>query len=157
MLGEGILGMTFLLFLVAAGFSIAGVITDNGTLLNISWVIWVVGLVSAVIGWRRRRHTFGSLEAAEAAAAAGNPRAMRALASVAKVNGDIEKTETWLRAAIDKGDRESMWDMGRLVEERDGLAASEPWFRMAAENGHFVAKRFFRKGSALNMDGTNPL
>ncbi len=47
--------------------------------------------------------------------------------------------------------------MGRLVEQRDGLQESEPWFRMAAERGHFFAKRFFRPGHALNMDGSNPL
>ncbi|WP_410788459.1 hypothetical protein [Kribbella sp. C-35] len=149
--------MTFLLFLVAAGLSIAGLVTDSGTLLNISWVIWALGLLSALLRWRRQRHTFASPEAAQAAADAGNPRALRALASVAKVKGDIDRAEQLLHAAIAKGDRESMWDMGRLVEERDGLAASEPWFRMAAEHGHLVAKRFFRKGSALNLDGTNPL
>ena len=149
--------MTFLLFLVAAGLSVAGLIADNGTLLNISWVIWGLGVLAALLGWRRRRHTFASIEHAQAAADAGNPRALRALAAAAKLNGDVDKAEQLLHAAIDKGDREAMWDMGRLVEERDGLAASEPWFRMAAENGHFVAKRFFRKGSALNLDGTNPL
>jgi hypothetical protein len=149
--------MTFLLFLVAAGFTLAGVITDDGSLIKIGMWIWAVGLVSAFFGWRRRRHTFGSVEEAQAAAEAGNPRALRALASLAKLNGEIDTAEQYLHAAIAKGDKESMWDMGRLVEERDGLAASEPWFRMAAENGHFVAKRFFRKGSALNLDGTNPL
>lgn len=149
--------MTFLLFLVAGVCSVVGVVTDNGSLVRVGLGIWVVGLVSAFFGWRRRRHTFGSIEEAQAAAEAGNPRALRALASLAKLKGEVGKAEEYLHAAIAKGDKESMWDMGRLVEERDGLAASEPWFRMAAENGHFVAKRFFRKGSALNLDGTNPL
>lgn len=149
--------MTFLLFLVAAVCSVVGLVTDNGSLMKIGLGIWAVGLVSAFLRWRRRRHTFGSIEELQAAADAGNPRALRALASLAKLNGDFDKAEEYLHAAIAKGDKESMWDMGRLVEERDGLAASERWFRMAAENGHFVAKRFFRKGSALNMDGNNPL
>jgi hypothetical protein len=149
--------MTFLLFLVAAVFSLVGLITGNGSLVKIGLWIWAGGLVAAFFGWRRRRHTFGSVEEAQAAADAGNPRALRALASLAKLNGNVDKAEQYLHAAIAKGDKESIWDMGRLVEERDGLAASEPWFRMAAENGHFVAKRFFRKGSALNLDGNNPL
>jgi SAM-dependent methyltransferase len=97
------------------------------------------------------------LEEARAAAEAGDPRAMRLLALNAKVNGDTDRAERLLLAAIDRGDVESMWEMGRLVEDRDGLAACEPWFRMAAENGHFVAKRFFRRGNALNQDGSNPL
>ena len=73
------------------------------------------------------------------------------------LKGDLDEAERLLLMAIDRGDVESMWDMGRLVEQRDGIDASEPWFRMAAENGHFFAKRFFRPGHALNLDGKNPL
>ncbi|GAA1599127.1 hypothetical protein GCM10009789_61490 [Kribbella sancticallisti] len=151
--------MTVFLLLAAAGFSIAGLVTDNRSMLNVGLVIWAVGLLSAAVGWllRRGRHKFGSIEEAQAAAEAGDPRAMRLLALTAKVNGDTDRAEQLLLAAIDRGDVESMWEMGRLVEDRDGLEACEPWFRMAAENGHFVAKRFFRRGSALNPDGSNPL
>ncbi len=62
-----------------------------------------------------------------------------------------------LLAAIDRGDVESMWELGRLIENRDGVATAEPWFRMAAENGHIAAKRYFRRGGLLNQDGSNPL
>jgi TPR repeat protein len=76
---------------------------------------------------------------------------------LAKLRGDFDEAERLLRGAVDAGDVEAMWEMGRLVEHRDGLQASEPWFRMAAERGHFFAKRFFRPGHALNLDGSNPL
>jgi hypothetical protein len=147
----------FILLLAAAGFSIAGLLTDNRTMLNVGLVIWAVAMLGSLIGWLRRRRTFGSIEEAQAAADAGDPRALRALAMLAKINGDTEQAERLLLTAIDAGDVESMWEMGRLVEDRDGLEACEPWFRMAAENGHFVAKRGFRRGGAFNLDGTNPL
>ncbi|MGX6605928.1 hypothetical protein ACWKSP_27935 [Micromonosporaceae bacterium Da 78-11] len=149
--------MTFLLFVVAAALTIGGLWSGSGTAVTIGWVVWALGLVSAYFGWVRRRNTFGSIEEAQAAAEAGDPRAMRAVAMLSKINKDLDEAERLLRAAVDQGDVESMWEMGRLVEERDGIAASEPWFRMAAEHGHFVAKRFFRPGSALNLDGKNPL
>jgi TPR repeat protein len=149
--------MTFVLFVVAAAFTIGGLLWDNSTAIAIGWVGWALGLASAYIGWRRRRHTFGSVEAAQGAAEAGNPRAMRELAMNAKINGDLDEAERLLRAAIDKGDIDSMWEMGRLVESRDGLAASEPWYRMAAEHGHMVAKEFFKPGYPLNLNGDNPL
>ena len=148
--------MTVFLLLAAAGFSIAGLATDNRTMLNVGLGIWAVGIISGLAGLvvRRRQHKFGSLEEANAV---GDPRAIRALALVAKVGGETDKAEQLLLAAIDRGDVESMWEMGRLIEERDGLEACEPWFRMAAENGHAAAKRFFRRGGALNLDGSNPL
>lgn len=149
--------MTFILFVVAAALTVGGNVWDNSIAVTTGWVLWVLGLVSAFAGWRRRRNTFGSAEEAHAAAEAGDPRAMRGLAMIAKINGDTDEAERLLRAAVDRGDVESMWEMGRLVEARDGLEASEPWFRMAAERGHFVAKRFFKPGSALNRDGGNPL
>lgn len=149
--------MSFFLFLAAAGFSIAGLITDNQTMVWVGWAFWAVALLATVLGWLRGRRKFGSLEEAQAAADAGDPRALRMLAMLAKLNDDFGKAERLLLTAIDAGDVESMWEMGRLVEQRDGLEACEPWFRMAAENGHFFAKRLFRRGSALNLDGTTPL
>jgi TPR repeat protein len=149
--------MTLFLLLAAAGFSLAALLTDNHTMLMVGLGIWVLGVLSGAAALARRRRTFGSVEKAQVAAAAGDPRAMRALALVAKVNGQTDQAEHLLLAAIDRGDVESMWELGRLVEDRDGLAACEPWFRMAAENGHFAAKRFFRRGGAFNLDGKSPL
>ncbi|NEA37045.1 sel1 repeat family protein [Streptomyces sp. SID13031] len=149
--------MALLLFLAAAGFSITGLITDNQTMVWVGWAFWAVALLATVLGWLRRRQKFGSIEEAQAAADAGDPRALRTLALLAKIDGDTDKAERLLLTAIDAGDVESMWEMGRLIEDRDGLAACEPWFRMAAENGHFFAKRLFRRGAALNLDGTTPL
>ncbi|MER7821355.1 hypothetical protein BCL76_110276 [Streptomyces sp. CG 926] len=149
--------MTYLLLLVAAVLSILGSINDSEGMITASWVVWGVGILFLLLRWRRNRRRFASLEQAEAAAAAGNTRAMRALAMRQKLLDDFTEAERLLRAAVELGDVEAMWEMGRLVEQRDGLEASEPWFRMAAERGHFFAKRFFRPGHALNMDGGNPL
>lgn len=149
--------MGFLLFLIAAGLSIYGWLADSDTATTISWVVWALGLAVVGIGFLRNRGKFKSMAEAQAAADAGDPRGLRVMALVAKINNDFETAEGLLRQAVDKGDVESMWEMGRLIEQRDGLEASEPWFRMAAERGHFFAKRFFRPGHALNMKGDNPL
>ena len=153
--------MTVFLLLAAAGFSIAGLVTDNRTMLDVGLVILAVGLVSGMLGWlqrrRRRRYKFVSLEQAQAAASMGDPRALRYVALLAKGKGDTGRAEQFLLAAIDRGDVESMWELGRLIETRDGGATAEPWFRMAAENGHNAAKRYFRRGGLLNQDGSNPL
>lgn len=153
--------MTVFLLLAAAGFSIAGLVTDNRTMLEVGLAILAVGVLSGIMGWlrrrRRRRYKFVSLEQAQAAASVGDPRALRHLALLAKTKGDTTRAEQLLLAAIDRGDIESMWELGRLIETRDGGSASEPWYRMAAENGHTGAKRFFRRGGLLNQDGTNPL
>ncbi|MFD0265524.1 hypothetical protein ACFVGY_02875 [Streptomyces sp. NPDC127106] len=44
----------------------------------------------------------------------------------------------------------------RLVDQRDGLAAAEPWFRRATRGGHLFAGRMFRPGRACNIDGDDP-
>ncbi|MFG2229416.1 sel1 repeat family protein [Streptomyces sp. NPDC048723] len=149
--------MSYLLLLVAAVLSILGWINDSDGLTTAGWVVWGAGILLLLLRWRRGRRAFASLEQAEAAAAAGDTRALRALAMRQKLLDDFTEAERLLRAAVERGDVEAMWEMGRLVEQRDGLEASEPWFRMAAERGHFFAKRFFRPGHALNMDGGNPL
>ncbi|MGK5550103.1 hypothetical protein ACSNOI_00675 [Actinomadura kijaniata] len=145
------------LVLAAAVMSVIGLVSDNPGLVTASWVPWAVGIAGFALRWVNRRRTYGSVEELMAAAEAGVPRAMRAVAMKHKIEGNLQEAERLLRAAVEAGDVESMWEMGRLVEQRDGLAASEPWFRMAAEHGHLVAKRFFRPGSALNQDGKNPL
>ncbi|WP_405059664.1 hypothetical protein OG474_44015 [Kribbella sp. NBC_01505] len=150
--------MAMFLLLVAAGLSVVGLITDNDTMLRVSWVLWGLGLLGLLVRRLRGRRKFRTVEEAQAAADEGNPHAYRTLAAVAKLNGDLVEAERLLLLAVDKGDVEAMWDMGRLYDLRDGdLVAAEPWFRMAAEHGHFFAKRLFRPGKALNMDGTTPL
>ncbi|MGW0393716.1 sel1 repeat family protein [Streptomyces sp. NPDC003042] len=149
--------MSFPLLFVAAVLSVLGWINDSDGLITASWVVWGVGLLALVVRWRRNRNKFASVEQAQAAAAAGDPRAMRFLALLQKIKGDFAEAERLLREAVELGDVEAMWEMARLVEQRDGLRESEPWFRMAAEGGHFFAKRLFRPGHALNMDGSSPL
>ncbi|WP_328720062.1 sel1 repeat family protein [Streptomyces sp. NBC_00247] len=148
--------MTFLLFVAAAILSVIGMATDNETLFDVSWLVWLLGLLLALRAWRLHRK-YGSPEKLMAAAQGGDMRALRSIALIAKIGGDLDEAERLFRQGVDRKDPESMWEMGRLVEARDGLAASEPWFRMAAEHGHFAAKRFFRPGHALNMKGDNPL
>uniref|UniRef100_A0AAU2JH92 Sel1 repeat family protein n=1 Tax=Streptomyces sp. NBC_00049 TaxID=2903617 RepID=A0AAU2JH92_9ACTN len=149
--------MSYLLLLIAAVLSVVGWINDSDGLTTASWVVWGAGILLLILRWRRNRGRFASLEEMEAAAAAGNTAALRSLAMRQKLLGDFTEAERLLRSAVASGDVEAMWEMGRLVEHRDGLKESEPWFRMAAERGHFFAKRFFRPGHALNMDGKNPL
>lgn len=149
--------MSYVLLLVAALLSVLGWINDSPGLTDASWAVWAVGIAFLLLRWRRNRNKFASVEEAEAAAAAGDPRAMRTVALLRKIGGDFTEAERLLRAAVDQGDVESMWEMARLVEQRDGMRESEPWFRMAAEHGHFFAKRMFRAGHAFNMDGGTPL
>ncbi|MCX5398897.1 sel1 repeat family protein [Streptomyces sp. NBC_00102] len=148
--------MAFLLFVVAAVLSVIGMATDNDTLFDVSWVAWLLGLLLALRAWRLHRK-YGTPEKLMAAAESGDLPALRSVALLAKIQGDLDEAERLFRLGVDRKDPESMWEMGRLVEARDGLAASEQWFRMAAEHGHFAAKRFFRQGHALNMNGDNPL
>ncbi|MFB7956673.1 MULTISPECIES: sel1 repeat family protein [unclassified Streptomyces] len=75
----------------------------------------------------------------------------------AEVRGEPEEAERLLRRAAEAGDVESMWEMGRPAENRDGLPPSEPWFRMAAEHGHVVARQMFAPGDLFNRDGDNTL
>ncbi|MGW0857581.1 sel1 repeat family protein [Streptomyces sp. NPDC002690] len=148
--------MAFLLFVAAAVLSVIGMATDNDALFEVSWLVWLLGLLLALRAWRQHRK-YGTPERLAAAAESGDLRALRSIALMAKIGGDLDEAERLFRLGVDRKDPESMWEMGRLVEARDGLAASEPWFRMAAEHGHFFARRFFRPGHALNMRGDNPL
>ncbi|MFE7840827.1 sel1 repeat family protein [Streptomyces sp. NPDC057474] len=148
--------MADLFVIVAAVLSIVGGVSDTGWLTDLSLVLWGIGILLLI---RRAvlRRRYGTPERLKASAEAGDMRALRGLAMIAKIQDDFAEAERLLRTGVDAGDVESMWEMGRLVEHRDGIQASEPWFRMAAEHGHFFAKRFFRPGHALNMDGNNPL
>ncbi|MFM9701004.1 SEL1-like repeat protein [Streptomyces europaeiscabiei] len=150
------MGVADLFVIVAAVLSIVGAVSDAGWLTDLSWVLWAIGILLLI---RRAvlRRRYKTPERLKAAAEAGDMRALRGLAMIAKIQDDFAEAERLLRTGVDAGDVESMWEMGRLVEHRDGIQASEPWFRMAAEHGHFFAKRFFRPGHALNMDGNNPL
>ncbi|MGW2280152.1 sel1 repeat family protein [Streptomyces sp. NPDC001770] len=148
--------MAFLLFVVAAVLSVIGMATDNDTLFDVSWAAWLLGLLLALRAWHLHRK-YGTPQKLAAAAEGGDLGALRSIALLAKIRGDLDEAERVFRLGVERKDPESMWEMGRLVEERDGLAASEPWFRMAAGHGHFAAKRFFRPGHALNMKGDNPL
>jgi len=145
-----------LFLFVAAVLSIVGAVSGGGSLLDVSVALWAVGILLLI---RRAvlRRRYGTPERMKAAAEAGDMRALRGLAMIAKIRNDFDEAERLLRAGVDAGDVQSMWEMGRLVEQRDGLVACEPWFRMAAERGHFFAKRLFKSGHALNMDGSNPL
>ncbi|WP_328321231.1 hypothetical protein OHA70_23880 [Kribbella sp. NBC_00382] len=142
--------MTLFLFAAAAGFTLAAVITDNKAMLYVGLGIWAVGVLSALWLWTGpRRQGFRTPEAARAAAEAGNPRAIRALAMDALSTGDDARAERLLLVAIDHGDVDSMWELGRLVERRDGIDASDGWYRMAAENGHFAARRYLKRRDLL--------
>ncbi|MER6643703.1 sel1 repeat family protein [Streptomyces anulatus] len=156
-LGPG-LGPGLGYFLLPAGgaLSLTGVATGNGTLISLSWIMWVLGILLLFRNRSRRPVDPAKLVAAAAAGDARAVRRLRALALTARAEGRPETAERLLRQAVRAGDVESMWELGRLVERREGLAAAEPWFRMAAEGGHAVAKRLFRPGGALHPDGADP-
>lgn len=60
-----------------------------------------------------------------------------------------------LVAASDAGVPRAMRVRGLMLKIEGDL--DEPWFRMAAAHGHLAARQFFRRGHALNLDGSNPL
>ncbi|MEU2404159.1 sel1 repeat family protein [Streptomyces rubiginosohelvolus] len=147
-------GLGYFLLPAGGALSLTGVITGNGTLISLSWIMWVLGIL-LILGNRYRRPA----DPRALAVAAGDARAvrgLRTLALTARAEGRPDTAERLLRQAVKAGDVESMWELGRLVEHREGLAAAEPWFRMAAERGHAVAKRLFRPGGALHPDGADP-
>lgn len=153
--GKG-LGMGYFLLPAGGALSLTGVITGNGTLIGLSWIMWVLGILLLFRDRSRRPASAPELAAAAAAGDARAVRGLRALALTARAEGRPDTAERLLRQAVRAGDVESMWELGRLVEQREGLAEAEPWFRMAAERGHAVAKRLFRPGGALHPDGAGP-
>ncbi|MFI7291009.1 sel1 repeat family protein [Streptomyces anulatus] len=149
-------GLGYFLLPAGGALSLTGVVTGNGTLIGLSWIMWVLGILLLFRSRSRRPVDPRKLAAAAAAGDARAVRGLRALALTARAEGRPDTAERLLRQAVKAGDVESMWELGRLVEWREGLAAAEPWFRMAAEAGHTVAKRLFRPGGALHPDGADP-
>ncbi|MDW4902178.1 sel1 repeat family protein [Streptomyces californicus] len=150
------LGLGYFLLPAGGVLSLTGVITGDATLTGLSWIMWLLGIL--LLLWNRSRRPADPRELA-AAAAAGDARAvrgLRTLALTARAEGRPDAAERMLRQAAEAGDAESMWELGRLVEHRRGLPEAEPWFRMAADHGHAVAKRLFRPGGALHRDGAGP-
>lgn len=148
--------MTLFLFAAAAGFTLAAVLTDNRPMLYVGLGFWTLGALTALWTWAWSRHrTFRTPEEVRAAAEAGNPQAIRTLALSARSTGDDAKAERLLLQAIDGGDVDSMWEMGRLIESRDGIDASDPWYRMAADNGHFAARRFLKRRRLTNDENSD--
>ncbi len=153
------MGMGLGFFLLPAGgvLSLTGVFLGNDTLINLSWIMWVAGVLLLIAQRYRRPPDPRELATAAAAGDARAVRGLRTLALDARSQGRPDAAERMLRQAVRAGDVESMWELGRLVQEREGLAEAEPWFRMAAGRGHVVARRLFREGGELNPDGTSPL
>ncbi|MEU8771320.1 tetratricopeptide repeat protein [Streptomyces griseus] len=154
--GPGGPGLGYFLLPAGGALSLTGVVTGNGTLIGLSWIMWVLGILLLFRSRSRRPVDPAALAAAAAAGDARAVRGLRTLALTARAQGRPDTAERLLRQAVRAGDVESMWELGRLVEHREGLAAAEPWFRMAAEGGHVVAKRLFRPGGALHPDGADP-
>ncbi|MFH9608224.1 sel1 repeat family protein [Streptomyces sp. NPDC017448] len=149
-------GLGYFLLPAGGALSLTGVVTGNGTLTSLSWIMWVLGILLLLRNRSRRPADPCELAAAAAAGDARAARGLRTLALAARAEGRPDAAERMLRQAARAGDVESMWELGRLVERRAGLTEAEPWFRMAAGHGHAVAKRLFRPGGALHPDGTGP-
>lgn len=151
------MGLGFFLLPAGGALSLTGVFLDSGTLISLSWIMWLAGILLLIAQRYRRPPDPRVLAAAAAAGDARAVRGLRTLALDARSQGRPEAAERMLRQAAKAGDVESMWELGRLLQEREGLAAAEPWFRMAAGRGHAVARRLFRAGGELNPDGSSPL
>ncbi|MFD8470217.1 sel1 repeat family protein [Streptomyces cyaneofuscatus] len=151
------MGLGFFLLPAGGVLSLTGVWLGSDTLISLSWIMWAAGILLLIAQRYRRPPDPRQLAVAAAAGDARAVRGLRTLALDARSQGRPEAAERMLRQAVKAGDVESMWELGRLVQEREGLAAAEPWFRMAAERGHVVARRLFREGGELNRDGTSPL
>jgi len=147
--------MRLFLFVAAAGFTLAALLTDNRPMLYVGLGLWALGALTALGTWASsRRRVFRTPEEVRAAAEAGNPRAIRELALAARSTGDEGRAERLLLLAIDHGDVDSMWELGRLIESRDGIDASDPWYRMAADNGHLAARRFLKRRRFTNGENS---
>jgi TPR repeat protein len=142
--------MPFVLLVTGAVVAVAGLVMDSRAAL-------CVGAVAAVLALLWLRYRFARRYVTPRPPGAAGFDALRAQSVLAKRRGDLGEAERLLMQAVEAGDPEAMFDMGRLVEERDGVEASERWFRMAAEHGHKVARTAFEPGALFNRDGTTPL
>ncbi|MDQ0985084.1 sel1 repeat family protein [Streptomyces sp. V2I9] len=149
-------GLGYFLLPAGGALSLTGVITGNSTSVGLSWIMWVLSILLLLGNRSRRPADPRELAAAAAAGDARAVRGLRTLALAARAEGRPAAAERMLRQAVEAGDVESMWELGRLVEQREGLTEAEPWLRMAADHGHPVAKRLFRPGGALHPDGAGP-
>ncbi len=125
----------FITLTLAVAANVAGLVTGNSTFLWICAGLYPIGLIFGALEWAERRRTFRTPVGAE-------PADVRELAGRAQRIGDQKAAERLLRAAVDQGDVEAMWELAVLVIGRDGVAAGDPWVRMAAEHGHSLAQAF---------------
>lgn len=69
-------GLGYFLLPAGGALSLTGVITGNGTLISLSWIMWVLGIL-LILGSRYRRPA--DPRALAIAAAAGDARAVRGM------------------------------------------------------------------------------
>nr|MDT0524050.1 tetratricopeptide repeat protein [Streptomyces sp. DSM 41633] len=123
------MGLGFFLLPAGGVLSLTGVYLGSGTLIGVSWIMWLAGVLLLIARRNRRPPDPDQLAAAAAAGDARAVRGLRMLALDARSQGRPDAARRMLRQAVKAGDVESMWELGRLVQEREGLAAAEPWFR----------------------------
>ncbi|CAO0835475.1 Sel1 repeat family protein OS=Streptomyces microflavus OX=1919 GN=Smic_32470 PE=4 SV=1 [Streptomyces microflavus] len=130
----------------------------SGTLISLSWIMWLAGILLLIAQRYRRPPDPQVLAAAAAAGDARAVRGLRTLALDARSQGRPEAAERMLRQAAKAGDVESMWELGRLLQEREGLATAEPWLITDGRRARsHRRRRLFRAGGELNRDGSSPL
>ena len=138
--------MPFTLLAFGAIAAVGGLIFDSRSMLCLGTVVG-----GGAVLWLRHRYV------TQRPPGVAGFDALRMQSALAKRRGDSAEAERLLMQAVEAGDPEAMFDMGRLVEERDGIEACERWFRMAAEHGHKIARTAFEPGALFNRDGTTPL
>ncbi|GAA1633525.1 tetratricopeptide repeat protein [Catellatospora bangladeshensis] len=150
--------VSLLLFIVAGLIMFfTGVDSTAGTVGRALWLfagllaIWATGkwsfaLPAIVDRWSARHEAM-----LRAQAEAGNPQAAYALGLGFKMRRDHDGARRWLQQAAEAGLTSAQWDLGRLVEETDGLAAAKPWFMAAAANGHPGAQRLLAAGGPYDV------
>ncbi|WP_373864871.1 tetratricopeptide repeat protein [Nocardia xishanensis] len=67
------------------------------------------------------------------AANRNHPEAVKDLARLLRVRGEIDEALSWFRRAADSGDIDAMDRLGLLHEQRGELAEAESWYRRAAD------------------------
>ncbi len=112
------------------------------------WWLWSIGMVGLVLRWLNNRGKYRNLEDLQAASDAGVPpgRCGHERLCTSSTARSTQRNGCCVRQPLLVTASRCGGDMGRLVEERDGLAASEPWFRMAAERGSPRREAVLRPG-----------